>query len=85
MKDRKRKTVEEAYSFACLNCGHGWEQAYVIEHHLDPHGRPFVRYYTGGRHVPSPLTHPVCPNCDARRRVRVMGSGRVAAAERARA
>jgi len=27
--------VNESYSFACMRCGHGWEQAYEIEHHVD--------------------------------------------------
>ena len=33
------ETVREAYSFACLSCGYGWEQAYDIEHHVDREGR----------------------------------------------
>ncbi|MDT0346994.1 hypothetical protein [Streptomyces litchfieldiae] len=77
------RTVREAYSFACLSCGHGWEQAYDIEHHVDPHGRPFVTYHANGREVPSPLTRATCPNCEGHR-VRVMRAGLVAAAERAR-
>ncbi len=27
--------VHESYSFACMRCGHGWEQSYEIEHHTD--------------------------------------------------
>jgi hypothetical protein len=66
----------EAYSFACLNCGYGWEQAYEIEHHTDAAGRPYVTYLAEGRTVPSPLTRPTCDNCDGHQ-VRIMGSGRV--------
>lgn len=83
MRDTSRKTVEEAYAFACLRCGHGWERTFVIEHYLDPHGRPFVQYYADGEPVPSPLTHPRCPNCEGHR-VRVLRPGRVAVVERAR-
>lgn len=37
---RNVPTVHEAYSFACMKCGYGWEQAYEIEHHVDGEGRP---------------------------------------------
>ncbi|GAA2456479.1 hypothetical protein [Streptomyces macrosporus] len=78
-------TVHEEYSFACMHCGHGWEQAYDIRHHVDLDGRPFVTYHdpVSGRRVPSPLTRPVCPNCDTHV-VRIMRPGRVATAEHAR-
>ncbi|WOI59020.1 hypothetical protein [Streptomyces fradiae] len=66
----------EAYSFACLRCGHGWEQAYEIEHHTDAAGRDFVVYRTDGRRVPSPLAKSTCPNC-GHHSVRIMGSGRI--------
>jgi hypothetical protein len=70
-------TVREAYAFACMNCGYGWEQSYDIEHHIDVKGKPFVTYKTGdGRIVPSPLTRPTCLNCDGHR-VRIMRSGQV--------
>ncbi|MFC4033749.1 hypothetical protein ACFO3J_20025 [Streptomyces polygonati] len=68
--------VIEAYAFACLNCGHGWEQSYEIEHHTDTHGHPFVRYLVDGRKVPSPLTRPTCQNCDGHL-VRIMRAGQV--------
>ncbi len=87
MTDSSRTTiVHEAYSFACLSCGHGWEQEYQIEHRVDPadpHGPPLVIYRVGGRRVPSPLSRPRCVACDGHH-VRVMRSGLVAAAERAR-
>lgn len=83
MKDSNRKTVEEAYAFACLSCGYGWERSYRIEHYLDPQGRPFVQYYAEGEPVRSPLTHPYCPNCDGHR-VRLVRPGRVTVAERAK-
>ena len=52
--------VHEAYSFACMRCGHGWEQAYEIEHHVDAEGHA-VRDVHGGRPgVPSPLSSPTC-------------------------
>jgi hypothetical protein len=66
----------EAYSFACMNCGYGWEQAYEIEHHTDTAGRPYVTYLADGRRVPSPLTRPTCDNCDGHH-VRIMRSGQV--------
>ncbi|CAL9509235.1 hypothetical protein SUDANB171_03590 [Streptomyces sp. enrichment culture] len=76
-------TTHAAYSFACLSCGYGWEQKFSVEHLRDPHGRPVVEYYVGGKQVRSPLTYPTCPNCDGHR-VRVMRPGRVAAVRRAR-
>jgi hypothetical protein len=75
--DAGADVVHEAYSFACMNCGHGWEQAYEIEHHVDTFGRSYVTYLADGTQVPSPLTHPTCDNCDGHR-VRIMCAGRVA-------
>lgn len=66
----------EAYSFACMRCGYGWEQAYDIEHHTDVTGQDFVVYRSEGRRVPSPLSKPTCPNC-GRHVVRIMRSGRI--------
>ncbi|MCK8680172.1 MULTISPECIES: hypothetical protein [Streptomyces] len=67
----------EAYAFACMRCGHGWEQAYEIEHHTDVDGRAFVVYRAdGGRRVASPLSKPTCENCDSHV-VRIMRSGQV--------
>ncbi|MET9416543.1 hypothetical protein ABZY03_20615 [Streptomyces klenkii] len=70
------ETVHESYSFACMRCGHGWEQSYEIKHHTDAEGRPFVIYYADGERVPSPLTRPTCVNC-GEHVVRIMRSGRV--------
>ena len=72
-------TVHEAYSFACMMCGHGWEQSYEITHHTDEHGHTTVAYFAGTQRVPSPLTRPTCPNCDGHQ-VRIMRAGRVASA-----
>src|SRR5690349_5703037 len=47
--------VHESYSFACMRCGHGWEQSYEIEHHTDADGQEFVIYVANGQIVPSPL------------------------------
>lgn len=69
--------VHESYSFACMRCGHGWEQSFEIEHHRDADGNEFVRYVADGRVVPSPLTRPTCTNCD-NHVVRIMRPGRVA-------
>ncbi|MFC8867578.1 hypothetical protein ACFUAC_07985 [Streptomyces sp. NPDC057148] len=69
--------VHESYSFACMRCGHGWEQSFAIEHHKDADGHDFVRYVADGRVVPSPLTRPTCANCD-NHVVRIMRPGRVA-------
>jgi hypothetical protein len=73
---RRARVVQEAYSFACLRCGHGWEQTYDIEHHLDAQGKEFVVYKAEGRRVPSPLSQPTCANCDGHV-VRIMRPGRV--------
>ncbi|WP_030262078.1 hypothetical protein [Streptomyces violens] len=77
--------AHEAYSFACMKCGHGWEQSYDIEHHVDVSGAPRVVYYTDGERVPSPLTRPTCRQCGGHL-VRIMRAGQVsmvsAAAER---
>ncbi|AVH58218.1 MULTISPECIES: hypothetical protein [Streptomyces] len=68
--------VHESYSFACMRCGHGWEQSYEIEHHLDAEGSEFVRYVANGQVVPSPLRRPSCLNCDSHV-VRIMRPGQV--------
>ena len=73
------EVVHEAYSFACLTCGYGWEQAYEIAHHVDDHGHTNVVYYAGRQRVPSPLTRPTCKNCGGHL-VRIMRSGRVSSA-----
>jgi Zn finger protein HypA/HybF involved in hydrogenase expression len=74
--------VHESYSFACMQCGHGWEQSYEIEHHTDAKGQEFVLYVADGQVVPSPLSRPTCPNCD-NHVVRIMRPGRVASAREA--
>ncbi|MFJ6697363.1 hypothetical protein ACIQM4_15000 [Streptomyces sp. NPDC091272] len=76
-------TVAEAYAFACMKCGHGWEQAYEIEHHTDASGRPFVVYRADGERVPSPLSRPSCLNCGGTV-VRIMRSGQVSSAQATR-
>ncbi|WP_369216445.1 hypothetical protein [Streptomyces flavofungini] len=68
--------VHESYAFACMRCGHGWEQSYEIEHHVDGKGQEFVRYVADGRHVPSPLSRPTCLNCGGHV-VRIMRAGQV--------
>ncbi|MEU0300124.1 hypothetical protein ABZ252_11745 [Streptomyces sp. NPDC006175] len=69
-------TAHEAYAFACMRCGHGWEQAYEIEHHVDGSGNAFVVYKADGERVPSPLSTPACANCGGHV-VRIMRAGRV--------
>ncbi|MFJ3171523.1 hypothetical protein ACIPJK_12195 [Streptomyces roseus] len=69
-------TVHEAYSFACMKCGYGWEQGYEIEHHVDGAGQPFIIYTVQGERVPSPLSNPTCHNCDGHV-VRIMREGQV--------
>ncbi|MFH8800577.1 hypothetical protein ACH4F6_13410 [Streptomyces sp. NPDC017936] len=71
--------VHESYSFACMRCGHGWEQSYEIEHHTHADGHAFVRYVANGRPVPSPLSRPACQNCDGHV-VRIMRAGQVSSA-----
>ncbi|KUN06615.1 hypothetical protein AQI95_12085 [Streptomyces yokosukanensis] len=68
--------VHESYSFACMRCGHGWEQSYEIEHHTGADGHEFVLYVADGRVVPSPLSRPNCHNCDGHV-VRIMRAGQV--------
>ncbi|MFG2985291.1 hypothetical protein ACGFYQ_29190 [Streptomyces sp. NPDC048258] len=70
------QTVHEAYSFACMRCGYGWEQAYAIEHHVDGMGQPFIMYTVKGERVPSPLSNPTCLNCGGHV-VRIMRAGQV--------
>ncbi|WP_301125813.1 hypothetical protein [Streptomyces cacaoi] len=76
------RTAHEAYSFACMKCGHGWEQEYEIRHLEYADGRPLIAYYADGERVPSPLTRPTCRNCEGHL-VRIMRSGRVSTAEAA--
>ncbi|MFD7708410.1 hypothetical protein ACFV6E_24240 [Streptomyces sp. NPDC059785] len=73
------ETVHESYSFACMRCGHGWEQSYEIEHHLDHEGTAYVTYLANGHAVPSPLSSPTCQNCD-NHVVRIMRAGQVSSA-----
>jgi hypothetical protein len=68
--------VHESYSFACMRCGHGWEQSYEIEHHRDAEGGEYVVYVANGHVVPSPLSRPTCLNCDSHV-VRIMRAGQV--------
>ncbi|WP_223775104.1 hypothetical protein [Streptomyces sp. 135] len=68
--------VHESYAFACMRCGHGWEQSYEIEHHVDARGQEFVMYRADGQHVPSPLSRPTCLNCGGHV-VRIMRAGQV--------
>ncbi|MEW2620678.1 hypothetical protein [Streptomyces sp. NPDC048106] len=68
--------VHESYAFACMNCGHGWEQSYAIEHHTDADGQRYVVYVADGRVVPSPLRRPTCQNCDGHV-LRIMRAGQV--------
>ncbi|GAA3810043.1 hypothetical protein ACFS5L_44255 [Streptomyces phyllanthi] len=72
--------VHESYSFACMRCGHGWEQSYEIEHHIDGNGQEFVMYVADGEVVPSPLSRPTCQNCD-NHVVRIMRAGQVSSVQ----
>uniref|UniRef100_A0AAU3GY46 C2H2-type domain-containing protein n=1 Tax=Streptomyces sp. NBC_01401 TaxID=2903854 RepID=A0AAU3GY46_9ACTN len=81
MSEIAATTVHEAYAFACMRCGHGWEQAYEISHHVDNHGNPFVVYTADGQRVPSPLSTPTCANCGGHV-VRIMRAGRVSSVQR---
>lgn len=69
-------TVHESYAFACIRCGHGWEQSFDIRHYLDGSGNEFVMYFADGVRVPSPLTRPTCLNCGGHK-VRIMQAGQV--------
>ncbi|MFD7865799.1 hypothetical protein [Streptomyces sp. NPDC059783] len=76
MSDIAATTAHEAYAFACMRCGYGWEQAYEIEHHVDASQHAYVVYKANGERVPSPLSTPTCANCGGHV-VRIMRSGRV--------
>ncbi|MFH8474796.1 hypothetical protein [Streptomyces sp. NPDC018000] len=76
MSESAATTVHEAYAFACMRCGYGWEQAYEIEHHVDGSNNDFVIYKADGERVPSPLSRPTCTNCGGHV-VRIMRAGRV--------
>ncbi|MEU1466903.1 hypothetical protein ABZ434_01545 [Streptomyces sp. NPDC005761] len=76
MSEIAATTVHEAYAFACMRCGYGWEQAYEIEHHVDASHHAFVVYKADGERVPSPLSTPTCTNCGGHV-VRIMRAGRV--------
>ncbi|MDF6020519.1 hypothetical protein [Streptomyces sp. JH34] len=76
MSEIAAPTVHEAYAFACMRCGYGWEQAYEIEHHVDGSGNAFVVYKADGQPVPSPLSTPTCARCGGHV-VRIMRAGRV--------
>ncbi|MGW7572549.1 hypothetical protein [Streptomyces sp. NPDC054765] len=73
---RPDAAAHEAYAFACMRCGHGWEQAYEIVHQVDGKGEMHVVYYADDERVPSPLTCPTCLNCGSNV-VRIMRSGQV--------
>ena len=79
LRDTATAVVHESYAFACMRCGHGWEQSYEIEHHNDAQGRDFVMYVADGTVVPSPLSRPTCQNCDGHV-VRIMRAGQVSSA-----
>ncbi|WP_326697970.1 hypothetical protein OG909_11855 [Streptomyces sp. NBC_01754] len=81
MSETAADTVHEAYAFACMRCGYGWEQAYEIHHHVDASGHPHVVYTVDGQRVPSPLSTPTCANCGGHV-VRIMRSGRVSTVQR---
>ncbi|GGT26515.1 hypothetical protein [Streptomyces chromofuscus] len=78
-RDGATAVVHESYSFACMRCGHGWEQSYEIEHHVDGAGHEFVLHVADGRVVPSPLSRPACAHCGGHI-VRIMRPGRVSSA-----
>ncbi|MEU9154959.1 hypothetical protein AB0D59_31480 [Streptomyces sp. NPDC048417] len=71
--------TRRSYSFACLDCGHGWEATYDIDVTVDDQGRIIATYHLDDKAVPSPLQSPRCPACE-RRKIRIMRPGRVATA-----
>ncbi|GAA0602008.1 hypothetical protein [Streptomyces crystallinus] len=80
MSEIAETTAHEAYAFACMRCGYGWEQAYEIEHHVDGKGQSFVVYKADGERVPSPLSQPTCMNCGGHV-VRTLRAGRVSSVQ----
>lgn len=71
--------IQRAYSFVCLDCGHGWEAAYDIDVTPGEQNRITTVYHLGGRLVPSPLQSPYCPACESGK-IRIMRPGRVTSA-----
>ncbi|MGW7426024.1 hypothetical protein ACWGJB_39380 [Streptomyces sp. NPDC054813] len=71
--------TRRAYSFVCLDCGHGWEAEYDIHVTVDDETRIIATYRLDGKAVPSPLQSPRCPACESRK-IRIMRPGRVATA-----
>ncbi|MET8945825.1 hypothetical protein ABZX30_20130 [Streptomyces sp. NPDC004542] len=71
--------IQRAYSFVCLDCGHGWESTYDRDITVDQYGRMAAAYRLGGSGVSSPLQSPHCPACESRT-IRIMRPGRVAGA-----
>jgi hypothetical protein len=69
--------LQEAFAFTCLHCGHGWEQTYDVEIHLDAESREIRYYYADGKRLPPPLMAE-CPNC-GERKARILRAGVVAA------
>ncbi|GHH87432.1 hypothetical protein [Streptomyces capitiformicae] len=80
LRDTATAVVHESYAFACMRCGHGWEQSFEIEHHNDAQGHDVVTYVADGRAVPSPLSRPTCQNCDGHV-VRIMRAGQVSSVQ----
>jgi hypothetical protein len=70
--------VHEAYSFVCMNCGHAWERSYEIRDSVDLSGVRHVDYSCAGARAKSPISSPVCDNCDGHR-VRILAAGQVQA------
>ncbi|WP_149826229.1 hypothetical protein [Streptomyces tailanensis] len=80
LRDTATAVVHESYAFACMRCGHGWEQSFEIEHHNDAQGHDVVTYVADGRVVPSPLSRPTCQNCDGHV-LRIMRAGQVSSVQ----
>jgi Zn finger protein HypA/HybF involved in hydrogenase expression len=71
--------VQRSYSFACLDCGHGWEGAYDIDLAAAEHARITAVCHLDGEHVSPSLQSPRCPACEGRK-LRIMRPGRAATA-----
>jgi hypothetical protein len=70
------ETTQEAYSFTCTGCWHGWEQSYRVCRRTNDSGITSITYYIGIQRVLSPLAGLVCPRCGGRE-ARITSSGQV--------
>lgn len=67
--------VRRACSFACLDCGHGWQDTYDIDVTVNEHARITAACRLDGTFAPPPLQSPRCPSCKSHK-IRIMRPAR---------